>query len=194
MERQMQIKESKEEINGFTLVKNTEEMAILKVMVKMPWEIAQHPYLSSDYEYITITKEEKNDFTIVKEDGTTLSFSDNTILDASFDKLRNKILDTLKKYGIVINVQTMELPQKMEIYYYSDYKKWLVNLSFDGVFPKQSIWLAEPKDENEVCEAIEEIYGIKFKPLTHGYAQTGIDIWKAERDNSHELVTSYKKD
>ena len=49
MERQMQIKESKEEINGFTLAKNTEEMAILKVMAKTPWEIAQHPYLSSDY-------------------------------------------------------------------------------------------------------------------------------------------------
>ena len=59
MERQMQIKESKEEINGFTLAKNTEKMAILQVMVKTPWEIAQHPYLSSDYAYITITKEEK---------------------------------------------------------------------------------------------------------------------------------------
>ena len=184
MERQMQIKESKEEINGFTLAKNTEEMAILKVMAKTPWEIAQHPYLSSDYEYITMTKEEKNVFTIVKEDGTTSSFSDKTIVDVSFDELRNKILETLKKYGIVINIPTMELPQKMEIYYYSDYKKWLVNLSFDGGFPKQSIWLTEAKDEHEVCEVIEEIYGIKFKPLTHGYAQTGIDIWKAERDNS----------
>ena len=57
MERQMQIKESTKIINGFALAKNTEDMAILKIVVKTPWEIAQHPYLSSDYEYITMTKD-----------------------------------------------------------------------------------------------------------------------------------------
>ena len=53
----MQIKESTKIINGFALAKNTEDMAILKIVVKTPWEIAQHPYLSSDYEYITMTKD-----------------------------------------------------------------------------------------------------------------------------------------
>lgn len=129
-----------------------------------------------------------------KEDGTTLSFSDKTIVDVSFDELRNKILETLKKYGIAVNVTTMELPQKMEIYYYSDYKKWLVNISFDEVSPKQSIWLSEPKDEHKVCKAIEKILGIKFKSLNHGYAQTGIDIWKTERDYSKEVELSHKKE
>ena len=53
-----QIKESTKIINGFILAKNAEDMAILKVVAKTPWEVAQHPYLSSNYEYITVTKGE----------------------------------------------------------------------------------------------------------------------------------------
>ena len=107
MERQMQIKESKEEINGFTLAKNTEEMAILQVMAKTPWEIAQHPYLSSDYEYITMTKEEKNIFTIVKTDGTTFSFSNLEMTGASIGKLKGEVYGALKKYGVTVDIPTM---------------------------------------------------------------------------------------
>lgn len=193
MERQMQIKESKEEINGFTLAKNTEEMAILKVMVKTPWEIAQHPYLSSDYEYITMTKEEKNIFTIVKTDGTTFSFSNLEMTGASIGKLKGEVYDALKKYGVTVGIPTMELPQKMEIYYNRFAQRWQANLSFKGISKEQRMYLYAQNAE-EMCKEIEKRFRIKFKPLVHGYAQTGIDIWKTERDYSKEMELSYKKE
>ena len=190
MERQMQIKESKEEINGFILAKNAEDMAILKVMVKTPWEIAQHPYLSSDYEYITMTKEKINVFTIVKEDGTTFRFSNCEMTDASIGKLKSKVYDALKKYGVTINIPTMELPYKISIFYNRNFKSWQADLLFEGFSEEQQMYLSTPKNAEELCNEIEKRFRIKFKPLVHGYAQTGIDIWKAERDYSKEGLTA----
>lgn len=190
MERQMQIKESKEEINGFTLAKNTEEMAILKVMAKTPWEIAQYPYLSLDYEYITMTKEEKNVFTIVKTDGTTFSFSNLEMTGASIGKLKGEVYGALKKYGVTINIPTMELPYKMSIFYNRNFKSWQADLLFEGFSDEQQMYFSTPKNAEELCNEIEKRFRIKFNPLVHGYAQTGIDIWKTERDYSKEGLTT----
>ena len=199
MERQMQIKESKEEINGFTLAKNAKDMAILKVMTKTPWEIAQHPYLSSDYEYVTITKGDDHIFTIVKEDGTTFSshFGRNgyTLVSEDISLLQKKAMNALKNYGVIMDIPTLDLPYKMNIYYNRNFQSWQANLSFQGFSREQNIWISKLKNEEEMCKEIEERFKIKFKPLVHGYAQTGIDIWKTERDyHQEQLLSTHKKE
>lgn len=185
-----QIKESNKEINGFTLEKNTEDMAILKVAVKTPLEIAMHPYLSSNYEYITITKGCNHVFTIVKEDGTTFSFhygfSGCTSISEELIVLRNKVNDTLEEYGVIIDVQTMGLPYKMDIFYDTYGRSWQATLSFQDSLERQSIWSSKAKNEEEMCKEIEEKFKIKFNPLIKGRYQTGIDFWGTERDYSHE--------
>lgn len=161
-------------------------------MVKTPWEIAQHPYLSSDYEYITMTKEEKSVYTIVKTDGTTLSFA-YLEGNASIGKLKGEVSGALRKYGVTVDIPTMELPQKMEIYYNRFTQSWKANLSFKGISKEEQMYLYTQNAE-EMCKEIEKRFRIKFKPLVHGYAQIGIDIWKTERDYSKEMELSYKKE
>ena len=185
-----QIKESTKIINGFILAKNAEDMAILKVVAKTPWEVAQHPYLSSNYEYITVTKGEDHVLTIVKEDGTTFSFhygrSGCTLVSKDLTMLKNKVINALEDYGVIMDIPIMELPYKMSVFYNKNFQSWQAQLSFQGISQKPNIWISEPKNEEEMCKAIEERLKIKFKPLIHGRAQTGIDVWNTERDYSQE--------
>lgn len=185
-----QIKESTKIINGFIFAKNTEDMAILKVVAKTPWEVAQHPYLSSNYEYITVTKGEDHVFAIVKEDETTFSFhygrSGCTLVSEDLTMLKNKVINALENYGVIMDIPIMELPYKMSIFYNRNFQSWQAQFSFQGLSQKPNIWISEPKNEEEMCKAIEERLKIKFKPLIHGRAQTGIDVWNTERDYSQE--------
>ena len=185
-----QIEESNKEINGFTLAKNTEDMAILKVVAKTPLEIAMHPYLSSNYEYITITKGCNHIFTIVKEDGTTFSFhygfSGCTSISDELIVLRNKVHDTLEEYGVIIDVQTMELPYKMDIFYDTYGRSWNATLYFQDDLGKEDFLSSKAKNEEEMYKEIEEKFKIKFNPLIKGRYQTGIDFWRTERDYIHE--------
>lgn len=183
-----QIKESIKEINGFTLAKNTKDMAILKVAVKTPLEIAMHPYLSSNYEYITITKGCNHILTVVKEDGTTFSFhygfSGDTLVTEDLTMLKNKAMDALEKYGVIMGAETMELPYKMDIFYDTNYRGWQAMLSFQDDLGRQRIWISKLKNEEEMCKAIEERFKIRFKPLIKDKTITGIDFWRTERDYS----------
>lgn len=85
----------------FNLVDVNDEQVVIKVNAEDNLTIAMHPYISGNYDYITLTRGYEKDhiFTVIRKDGTTWSFHWGphgcTMTSASVDRLRNKTLDFL---------------------------------------------------------------------------------------------------
>ena len=97
--------EQKNIINGLSLVEDTNELVVFKNEVKTPLEIAKHPYLGGNYEYITVSKGKyDHTITIVKSDGTTFSYEygrrGHTLVTKNLITLRDKMFEAVMKLGI----------------------------------------------------------------------------------------------
>ncbi len=122
MVKTQQIKSS-QIINGFRLVQNTEDLVVLEVAVCSPLEVALHPYLSTDWKYVSVSKGVNNTLTIVDKDGKSKMYQINHFstkdhikeLPVQISKLRKKVLEAIFKYGILIEVPSLELPEKLQI-------------------------------------------------------------------------------
>lgn len=174
-------------INGFSLVENTDEMVILKNEVKNPLEIAKNPWLSSDDEYITITKGRDHVLTLVKTDGKTVSISfggrGSTLISDSFRKLKEKAVETAQVFGVLLEIPTTRKPDNVCIFYNDSYKKWQAVLTVNGFNARENIWFTDAIDQNDALELVEQCFLIKFNNLVYKKAQTGIDTWEATRQD-----------
>ena len=85
----------------FQLVDQDSEQVVIKVMANDNLTIARHPYISGNYDYITLTRGYDKDhiFTVIKKDGSTWSFHwgpySSTMTSGSTQRLKNKVLDFL---------------------------------------------------------------------------------------------------
>lgn len=122
MAKTQQIKSS-QVINGFRLVQNTEDLVVLEVAVCSPLEIALRPFLSTDWKYISVSKGVNNTLTIIDKDGKSKMYQINHFsskdhikeLPIQISKLRKKVLEAIFKYGILVEVSSLELPEKLQI-------------------------------------------------------------------------------
>lgn len=68
---------SNQAINGFRLVQNTEDLVVLEVAVYSSLEIALHPYLNTDWKYISVSKGVNNTLTIIDKNGKSKMYQIN---------------------------------------------------------------------------------------------------------------------
>lgn len=76
MAKAQQIK-SNQVINGFRLAQNAEDLVVLEVAVYSPLEIALHPYLNTDWKYISVSKGINNTLTIIDKNGKSKMYQIN---------------------------------------------------------------------------------------------------------------------
>lgn len=179
MVKTQQIK-SNQVINGFRLVQNTEDLVVLEVAVYSPLEVALHPYLSTDWKYISISKGVNNTLTIIDKDGKSKMYQINHFstkdyikeLPVQISKLRKKVLETVFKYGILVEVSSLELPEKLQI----------KQTSFGGAYTVEGTCNVIIADKNtpfeKVIEKVESYLGIhvtetkKDSDITNDYSWT----------------------
>lgn len=170
--------------NGFSLTDNTEELVILKNEVKTPLEVAQHPYLSSDVEYVTITKGPyDHTVTIIKKDGTTFSFDigrRSTLVSENLTRLKNKAIEAAHYFGVLLEIKTMKKPDSVRIFYNDNYRAWQAVLTVRGLKGSEYIW-TDASNQNEILKHVEGYFDVDFGELYEGIAQTGIKVWDAMR-------------
>lgn len=177
MAKTQQIK-SNQVINGFRLVQNTEDLVVLEVAIYSPLEIALHPYLSTDWKYISVSKGVNNTLTIVDKDGKSKMYQINHFsakdhikeLPVQISKLRKKVLETILKYGILIEVPSLELPEKLQI----------KQTSFGGAYTVEGTCNVIVADKNtsfeKVIKKVESYLGIhvtetnKDSNIANGYS------------------------
>ena len=179
MAKTQQIK-SNQVINGFRLVQNTEDLVVLEVAVYSPLEVALHPYLSTDWKYVSVSKGVNNTLTIIDKDGKSKMYQINHFsskdhikeLPVQISKLRKKILEAIFKYGILIEVPSLELPEKLQI----------KQTSFGGTYTIEGACNVIVADKStpfeKVIEKVESYLGIhvtetnKDSDITNGYSWT----------------------
>lgn len=179
MAKAQQIKSSKE-INGFRLAQNTEDLVVLEVAVYSPLEIALHPYLNTDWKYISVSKGVDNTLTIIDKDGKSKMYQINYFsskdhikeLPVQISKLRKKVLEAIFKHGILIEAPSLELPEKLQI----------KQTSFGGAYTVEGACDVIVADESapfeEVVKKVESYLGIhvtetkKDSDITNGYSWT----------------------
>lgn len=177
MIKTQQIKSS-QVINGFRLVQNTEDLVVLEVAVYSPLEVALHPYLNTDWKYISVSKGVNNTLTIIDKDGKSKMYQINHFsskdrikeLPVQISKLRKKVLETIFKYGILIEVPSLELPEKLQI----------KQTSFGGAYTIEGACNVIVADKStpfeKVIEKVESYLGIhvtktnKDSDITNGYS------------------------
>lgn len=190
MVKTQQIKSS-QVINGFRLVQNTEDLVVLEVAVHSPLEVALHPYLNTDWKYISVSKGVNNTLTIIDKDGKSKMYQINHFsskdrvkeLPVQISKLRKKVLETIFKYGILIEVPSLELPEKLQI----------KQTSFGGAYTVEGACNVIVADKNtpfeKVIETVESYLGIhvtktnKDSDITNGYSWM---VW-------YESIEDFKK-
>lgn len=178
-----QIDTSERVINNFTLVYNSNEMVILEIKDKDALSIAKHPYLSSDYKYITVSKGIKNMLTVTKENGTTTS---NYIQNLNFERLNIstisdllefKVLEAILKYGIPIGLKTVYMPTSFKLCFNPTYKLWQTYISVKNSFSSQLYFFDKSivTLENAINE-LENIFSFNAINLKKEASSTGIDV------------------
>ena len=177
--------------NGFRLVQNTEDLVVLEVAVHSPLEVALHPYLNTDWKYLSVSKGVNNTLTIIDKDGKSKMYQINHFsskdrtkeLPVQISKLRKKVLETIFKYGILIEVPSLELPEKLQIKQISFGGAYTVAGACDVVVANESTPF------EEVIKKVESYLGIhatetnKNPDITNGYS------WMVR----YESVEDFKK-
>lgn len=179
MVKTQQIKSS-QIINGFRLVQNTEDLVVLEVAVYSPLEVALHPYLNTDWKYISVSKGINNTLTIVDKNGKSKMYQINHFsskdrikeLPVQISNLRKKVLEAIFKYGILIEVPSLELPEKLQI----------KQTSFGGAYTVEGACNVIVADKStpfeEVVKKVESYLRIhvtetnKDLDITNGYSWT----------------------
>lgn len=159
----------------FELIDVSDEQVVIKVNAKDNLAVAMNPYISGDYDYITVTRGEHKTLTIIKKDGTTFSFSwgggSSTIIRDNLERLKAKVVEFIYDNNVLLNLNTSTV-LKASIFYNNNYGQWQLSVNDRLAYLS---YTAKSADEmiNETKRFINCTEWIK------GTAPTGIDIWKA---------------
>lgn len=85
----------------FKLVEDTPEQVIVEVVHDNdPLTIARHPYINANWKYISVSKDGNLIYTIIKNDGSSWSFSASTLVSENLRRLQNKLRTYISACGI----------------------------------------------------------------------------------------------
>ncbi len=157
-------------------VKNTADQVIIKVNIKNNLDVAQHPWLSSDYDYITVQKGEDKVLTVIKKDGTTFSCcwgkSGYTLISRSMENLRNAVVAFVEQVNYIpLDLDTNRITSA-KVFYNHNFGMWQLTLN-------EKAYIKMPNVTNlKEAMRIAEMY-VDAKRWVLKKATTGIDVWHA---------------
>ena len=90
----------------FKFVSADEDKVIIEVIADSPLKVAMFPFVSSEYNYITITRGRDHVLTVIKKDGKTFSFdfgdSGHTLISDSLKELKKYVLKFIEDNNVLI--------------------------------------------------------------------------------------------
>lgn len=153
------------------------EQVIVKVNANDPLTVARYPFLDAQMNYITITRGDNHVFTIIKNDGSTWSFSFGsrgyTLIADSVKLLKDNVLKFIKENKIPLDYNG-GTPVKCSIFFNSNFKRWQLSTDLDkGHF---NYWSDTATDlESAIKDFADIVTADEWKQST---AVTGISVWK----------------
>lgn len=170
----------------FKFVSADEDKVIIEVIADSPLKVAMFPFVSSEYNYITITRGRDHVLTVIKKDGKTFSFdfgdSGHTLISDSLKELKKYVLKFIEDNNVLIEWNGQGI-SNVKIFYNSNYKKWQLTLegkrksNYGFVSCDVHYWSSTAKSSKEMIEECKRF--IIAPSWQKVIAVTGIDVWKA---------------
>lgn len=96
------ITKNKNNHNVFNLEYYDNNIVAIKVKELSNLEIAKTPYISKEYDYISVTRGKNHILTVVKKDGSTFNFSwgvnGHTLIGYALEFLKKNVIDYIEEY------------------------------------------------------------------------------------------------
>lgn len=175
----------------FRIMQNTPEAVVLENMAKTSLDIARFPYISSNIDYINITKGANHICTIVNSDASTFSFSwgqnGYTQISHSLRLLKTKAYEFIQSQGIALDVNTTMQPNSFIVMYNPFFKAWQATLGFEDSNQEEHFIDTTATNQLEMIETVRNTFNKSFNEVIHTIAPTGIDIWVSKADDTFDL-------
>ena len=174
----------KESKYPFEIVERNSDKIILKVLAKDSLTVAKHPYVSAEWDYITVTRGKEHVLTVIKNDGSTFNFhwgeSGYTLISEGLKKLKLAVIDYLEKENYILLDWDDGKVNQSSICYNGNFESW--QLKLEGYRYGNTIRaFARDKKIRSVEEMIEYAKNfVNVKGWEKVKAETGIDLWKAK--------------
>lgn len=121
----------------FKLVHVDTKQVILKVTAENNLVIAMNPYINATYDYITVTRGDNHNLTIVYKDGNTFSFHwgtrGETLISQELKMLREAVCSFIESQGILLGLTTSK-PDGARIFFNSNYGCWQLVVDVSGYY------------------------------------------------------------
>jgi hypothetical protein len=174
----------KESKYPFEIVERTPDKIILEVLAKDSLAVAKYPYVSAEWDYITVTRGKEHVLTIVDNNGSRFDFywgeSGYTLISESLKKLKLAVIDYLEKENYILLDWDDGKVNQASICYNGNFESW--QLKLEGYRYGSTIRaFARDKKIRSVEEMIEYAkHFVNVKGWEKVKAETGIDLWKAK--------------
>ena len=174
----------KERKYPFEIVERNSDKIILKVLAKDSLTVAKHPYVSAEWDYITVTRGKEHVLTVIKNEGSTFNFhwgeSGYTLISEGLKKLKLAVIDYLEKENYILLDWDDGKVNQASICYNGNFESW--QLKLEGYRYGSTIRaFARDKKIRSVEEMIEYAkHFVNAKGWEKVKAETGIDLWKAK--------------
>ena len=168
----------------FEIVERTPDKIILEVLAKDSLAVAKYPYVSAEWDYITVTRGKEHVLTIVDNNGSRFDFywgeSGYTLISESLKKLKLSVIDYLEKENYILLDWDDGKVNQASICYNGNFESW--QLKLEGYRYGSTIRaFARDKKIRSVEEMIEYAkHFVNAKGWEKVKAETGIDLWKAK--------------
>ena len=168
----------------FEIVERTPDKVILRVLAKDSLTVARHPYVSADWDYITVTRGKNHNLTVIEKDGSKFDFywgeSGYTLISESLKKLKLAVIEYLEKENYILLDWDDGKVNHASICYNGNFESWQLTL---GGYRYGDMIRAFARDKK--IRSVEEMieYAKNFvnaKGWEKVKAETGIDLWKAK--------------
>ena len=148
---------------------------ILKVKADTPLKVAKYPFVSGEWEYITVTRGKDHILTVIKKDGTTFDFhwgySGYTLISENLELLKANVVHFIENENAILLDYIGKEPEEVGIFYNDNYKSWQIS------FNTFHFWNKDIKSAEEMIEYADRF--VKATEWKNEKAVTGIDVWRA---------------
>ena len=164
------------------VIHNDRGQVVLEVNANDPLTVAMHPYVQSNWKYITVGKGRKHVLTVVRTDGTSFSFhwgeGGYTLISEGLEQLRKKVVETITDNYIWLDWIGDEMPDEINIFYNSNFRAW--EMTARNTHNRDAYWFSKGNSWEDVAFEVEQIFpDLEKIEWRQGIAQTGIPIWRA---------------
>lgn len=161
--------------NIFSLEEVDYNQVIIKVHGDSPLKVAQFPFISGEYAYITVTRGEDHLLKVIKNDGSSFSFhwgmGGHTLISDELEELKEQVMVFIQQNHIILNYDGGSVTSA-KIYNNYNYDKWQLSLEpIGGIY-----WSITAQNEQDMIKEVEQL-GILAKQWK--YEKTSLDTWVA---------------